>query len=409
MLGRRNPEAVRELEALQQQERQTAGEASLTTEDFARVLREDFETQQIRKSLETDGFQSVLENAEQHTAIAQQKLEAQMRAWRVDDPSQWSRYETAGIRWGLAQTCSRIEQVYARHNWQLPQLPVVGTLTTGQVSAVTQKTSSGAPIVLIDNGFFRFAAMMSQLTLFAPYDFQNKQYFSEATLQLISDLAATHVCLNTCLYASRRKTPPQYEGLVASYVEAVCMFVLAHEYAHIRAGDLDAHPMSQPATSSDLRSREFEADKLAFITSVEASGDSDHPTSSVFGGFIYFCGLDLLGRADAAYRGARPVTETDPATNDYPTPYERTVNLLNWLETTPYKEHLADPIRTAAAAYNIILLAWDQIMPVFSKMREELSVFDSALHGEPPNPQAAAFALTHGLWLRIQSTLGTGA
>lgn len=408
MLAKRNPEAVRELESLQQQERQGAGEPSLTTEDFIRLLRDDFQSEQMRRDMETGGLESVIANDDQYESQADEALKTRLNEWRLDDPTQWSRYENPGHRWGIAKICSRIETVYERHNWQLPELPVVGTLTTGQVSAATQKTSSGSPIILIDNGFFRFAGIMGQLTLFAPYDFQVKQYFSEATLQLVADVVATHVCLNTCLYTYPRQTPPQYEGLVTGYVEGICTFVLAHEYAHILAGDLDAHPLNT-GPARGLRSKEFEADKLGFITAIEAANGTEQPAAHVFGAFIYLCGLDLLARAEAAYHGREVVTETDPSPDDYPTPQERVLNLLQWLETTSYKDHGIDPndpIRAAAAAYNIILFAWGSILPAFTAAREDLSAFDPALHGPPANPQAASFAVVHALWLRIVASLG---
>ena len=40
-LGRRRPEAVRELELLQQQERVAVGEPALAPEQFRNILRED--------------------------------------------------------------------------------------------------------------------------------------------------------------------------------------------------------------------------------------------------------------------------------------------------------------------------------------------------------------------------------
>lgn len=406
MPASRRPEAVRELEALQQQERKGAGEPMLTHEDFLRLLREDIQKELISDRLDSGGLAAVIEGAGADEELVEQIFAARLNKWRLDDPSQWSRYETPGSLFGIANVCARIETVFANHDWRLPELPAVGTLTTGQVSAVTQKTSIGAPLVLIDNGFFKFSGIMSQLAVFSSYDTQVRGHFSEGTYQLVSDLVATHTVLNTCLYVYPRKTPPEYQTHVANLVDALILFVISHEYAHITAGDLDAHPFKGSQSDSDLRSKEFEADKIGFITVVEATADTDTTGSAVFGPFLYFAGLDLLSRAAAAYQGRAASYESTASPSEYPTSYERTVNLLDWLETSPYVPRFQDQIRVASACYNIILSVWDEILPVFWDARQELSAADPALHGPSPRlPEVDTQYVVGTLWSRVLAHL----
>src|SRR5262249_37427462 len=125
----------------------------------------------------------------------------------------------------------------------------------------------------------------------------------------------------------------------------------------------------------------------------------------VFGPFLYFAGLDLLARAAAAYQGRAASYQSNPSSSDYPTPYERTVNLLTWLEASPYVPRFLDQIRAASACYNLILSAWDQILPVFWEARHELSAADPALHGPSRFPEADTFYVVRTLWTRVLAHL----
>src|SRR6185295_6583158 len=151
------------------------------------------------------------------------------------------------------------------------------------------------------------------------YDFKVHGQFSDATLQLIADLAATHTVLNTCLYLFKRATPPQFARRVERFQRAISTFVIAHEFGHIFAGDLNAHPATTPSNEGTRRAKEFDADKFGFIAAIESSEEG---ADAVFGPFLYFAGLSLLDRATAAYEGRLEVPATSHP-DDYPAPNER--------------------------------------------------------------------------------------
>jgi len=400
-IAHRRPETVRELEALQQQERAGAGDAPLTVDGVIRLLQEDIHRELIAARLDSGGLSAVVDGAADDDERAKDRAASLVQAWRLDDETQWSRYESPGIRWGIADVCARIEPVFANRGWHLAEPPIVGTLATGQVSAATQKSSHGAPLVLIDNGFFKFAGAISQLAVFASHDARSSGSFSNASLQLMADLAATQTVLNTCLYLFKRATPPQVASQVTQIVQAVVTFVIAHEYAHVAAGDLDAHPLSGAIEAAARRAKEFEADQRAFITSVESAQE---PEMGVFGPFVYFAGLDAMDRAAAAYAGraASPESGSDAA---YPTPFERTVALLKWIETTPYVSQLRSAIAAASRCYHIVLFTWDQILPSFWAAREEMSAFDPAKRGSVSSlPDADALGVVAVLWQHVQAS-----
>ena len=434
-LGKRRTEAVQALEALQQSERAQAGESWLTPEDFHRKLKENIHQQIISDRMDQLGgdqphptlneIEAIItgrssEQAQKKYAemiIAatgdslgdsfqqtEKKYAEMLQAWHLEDPTQWSRYEMPNICYDIARICGSIEAVFARFNWPLSEFPVVGTLTTGRESAITQPTSAGSPLILIDNGFFKFATIMSQLAIFAPYDACYKGGFSWPTVQYVADLAATHTVLNTCLYTYPRKVPGQFQSRVANFQWSVATFVIAHEYAHISAGDYNAHP-SNPGPRDDSRhAKELRADKAGFTAMVEALREINAAEYGVFGPFLYLAGLDLLARAAAAYEGQPRPALADP---EYPTPFERTVSLLEWLETTDYGGEFRAQIREASECYNTILFVWDRILPTFLAARNELSAFDAGGVVEAyPLEDARVFGLVQTLSQRLRADLG---
>jgi hypothetical protein len=400
-IAKRSPEAVKELEAMQQQERAGAGESSLTTEDFERLLRKDIERELVSAQLDLGGVDAAVQPVVPDKALVEEIYQARRNAWRVDDLSQWSRYETPASLWAIAGFCTRIESVFAYYNWALNEVPVVGTLTTGQVAARTQRSSSGAPMVLIENGFFKFSGMMSQAAVFASYDMRVKGGLTDPAVQLVADLAVTQTVLNTCLYAYPRTTPPDFRKSVDDLQDAICLFVLGHEYAHISSGDLDAHPLAGHEPEKTLQAKEFEADKIGFMTVVKAAHSEG---AGIFAPFLFLAGLDLLACAAAAYNG-QPAPSTTSSPGEYPTSLERTTNLLSWLETSPFGTKFANQIRAAMDCYNLIQDVWKIIWTPFRAAREQLTQFDPAIHGPSLYPEADVLGVVTILRRLIQAHL----
>jgi hypothetical protein len=401
-IQRRSPEAVGALEALQQQERSNAGDRVLSVDDFLQLLKDDVHLQIMGARMDSGGLAAVIEAAGRDDALAKQRCAELLEAWRLDDPSQWSRYEPPGTRWAIADLCARIEAVFARHQRPLSEVPVVGTLTTGQVTARTQRAPMGAPLVLIDNGFFKFSGILATLAVIATYDREVRGGFTEGTVQLVSDLAATQTIMNTCLYMYPRQMPPDMAPQVARYQDAFSLFVIGHEYAHISTGDLDAHPLGQGRDDRDRRAKELQADKIGLAASVEAAHD---PAAGVYGAILYFAGLDLLARAAAAYE-SRPAPSPDTAPSDYPSPFERTMALLNWVETSPYGD-LKGHMSAAADCYNLILTIWDLVLPGFWAVKDMIPPLDPASQKLGVLPEVATYYVVSRVWQRVRDRLRT--
>lgn len=406
-LARRRPEAVRELERLQQSERTAAGDPELSTAEFLRLHREDVRKRAISTALARGSLAASIAGFGTSRDV-DAEAEALLRAWRLDDPSQWSRFEPPGTRWGIADICGRVERVFSQHGWQLAEVPVVGTLATGQVSAATQQSRVGAPIILIDNGFFRFSGVLAQAATFGNHDVRFRGELSEAALQLVSDLVAAQTVLGSCLHMHPRKTPADFEDDVSALQDAVATFVIGHEYAHVTAGDLNAHPTDAAGRRKPRHAQEFEADQIGFIAALEGSKSPAAVGLGVFGPFLYFAGLDLLERAESTYRDRGGFSPTSTTSSVYPTPYERTVSLLKWLENSPYAEPHHEQLRAASATYHVILGAWGQIAPAFRAAQGALSQFEPTGRGPSAFPEADAFAVVTTLWQHVLARLRAG-
>src|SRR5262249_17640945 len=156
----------------------------------------------------------------------------------VTDAEQWSRYEPPPTRVQIARACESVETVFARRGWPMPEPPVVGTLATGQITTQVQPGAGDAVLILIDNGFFKFAGVMSQLVLLSNIEAGRVSVskaspqaladlvksVSDASLQALADLASSHAFLSSCLFMYPRSSPPELAGIVDLLQHAVVVF-----------------------------------------------------------------------------------------------------------------------------------------------------------------------------------------
>jgi hypothetical protein len=387
----RPPGAVQALEELQRHEQRGAVGVDLTVEEFEQRLREDVMTQLAGEAFE--GGILAMADAMNDAAVEQRVAEI-TRQFTVADPAQWSRYETMHSRAMLADACSRVERAFERHGWTLKEYPAVGTLTTGQVGATTQRApGTGAPLVLVDNGFPRFGIALAQLTVQGSLEAAHGVAFTGPTVQLLSDLVVTHVVVGTCLYTYPRQIDPQIHASVSALYDALTIFVIAHEYAHIALGDIDEF---EGASRHEI---EYRADAYGLITALETTHEHGAPGAGAYGAFLYLAGLDLIARARAVYAGDPPPPETNSV---YPTPFERANHLLDMVEgSSAVMTHFGDQIRNAAKCYLLILNVWRRVEPAFAACREALRQCDSS-HDHQTLPEVVTHTAVSILWQEVQ-------
>lgn len=341
-------------------------------------------------------------------------------------PEQWSRFEHPVASSILMNIATRIEDAIAafampRHRqsipiqiladdlpWSLPdqQRPAIGTLATGQFTATSQLAAGDRVVVLVENGLFPLARTLAQVGVLGYQESKESGRLSEPTVQSISDAAASYATLGHSLGVPVRPTPPALRPYVAAVEDAILVFVLAHEYAHILNGDLNAHPLGEPAgRQRGNHAKEYLADMAGMrITMAATSHSPAVGGAALWGPMLFLAGLDVFLRADAAMRHEAPLVENDPAG---PTPFERANNLRRAVAQSQLIGTFKDALQAGLGAFQAVLFAWDIVMPALWEMSEELSAL---VGGDPPSGyEAEMLQLTaiSRLWAKVRPRLAT--
>ncbi|GII04173.1 hypothetical protein [Planobispora takensis] len=423
--------AVKTLETLQEQERSGAGLSPVET-DHAGALKAALTRARTYDRLPAsdkdkgpDDFTVWAASVPDFVSPeAEHDIDARVaeavRAALLDQPGQWSRYELPPEAWRLADTCGRIEAAIARlaarrasrdftalvvagdeEGWTLAEPPAVGTLGTGRISATTRRAPSGEPVVLLDNGIFAFARMLAQLGVTAMHEQREAGRPGRATAELVSDLVAAQVVMGTCDGTYARLIPPPRAATARAVQDSVVTFVVAHEYAHLLNGDLDAHPPAGPP-GGGLRERESAADGKALRITLSAAATPGADDAPVLGPVLFLAGLDLLGRARAAYedRAADRLAD-DPR----PDPRERMTEMLATVRGSQLGAVYADSIAAASRAYDLVLTAWDTVRPAVREAAGELARHARAGAGPSYLPEGAHHVATTTLWRHVEPYL----
>ena len=339
-------------------------------------------------------------------------------------PEQWSRFEHPVASSILMNIATRIEDTIAafampRHRqaipiqiladdlpWSLPDQhrPAIGTLATGQFTATSQLAAGDRVVVLVENGLFPLARTLAQVGVLGYQESKESGRLSEPTVQSISDAAASYVTLGHSMGVPVRPTPPALRPYVAAVEDAILVFVLAHEYAHVLNGDLTAHPLGEPAgRPRGNHAQEYLADVAGMrITMAATSHSPAVGGAALWGPMLFLAGLDVFLRADAAMRHEAPLVENDPAG---PTPFERANNLRGAVAQSELIGAFEDALQAGLGAFQAVLFAWDIVMPALWEMSEELSAL---VGGDPPSGyEAEMLQLTAigRLWAKVRPRL----
>jgi hypothetical protein len=441
-LAPRPIEALHELERLQERERQGVegkvpwrGHSASMREAVSRQMVDDEMraipddqtpadlasiTPEFRKQAIAAAMSAPLDDA---ARIAE---ETQQQSAMGEKPEQWSRFEHPVASSILMDIATRIEDTIAAFAmprqrqspvtqvladdlaWSLPDehRPAIGTLSTGQFTAQSQPAPGGRIVVLVENGLFPLSRTLAQVGVLGYQEATDSGRLSAPTVQSISDVTASYLTLGHVMGLPVRQTPPALRPHVAAAQDAILVFVLAHEYAHILNGDLTVHRLGEPGgRQRDYDAKEYLADVAGLrITLAAAARSPQLAGAALWGPMLFLAGLDVLVRADAAMRHEAPVVENNPAG---PTPYERLSNLAGAVAHSQLIAGYEDALRAGIGAFNAILFAWDIVMPAMWEMSEELSAFVS---GDPPTGYEAEmkqWSATAALWAKVQPRLAT--
>jgi hypothetical protein len=311
-------------------------------------------------------------------------------------PEMWSRYEYPPASTLLMDAAARLEGTIAEfaqrssgelsgvteealakdalasgQDWHLDsaRLPAIGTLLTGQLTAQTILRDN-AIVMLVENGIFPMARNLAQLGLLGTHEALVDGRLSEATVQLVSDIAASVATSGHPLGLQPRKTPEVYAEYVASVRDGLLMFVLGHEYGHILRGDLQVHPLNaSPRAERPALDLESGADQSALRLTLGATVDSPLAGATLTSAMLFFAGQDLFDRIDAVMNH-EPAPDIDDLENGA-VYFHRAQRLVQDVQNSPLNHVYDDSVRLSMRAFHAVLFAWDIVAPALWGIADE--------------------------------------
>lgn len=279
--------------------------------------------------------------------------------------------------------------------------PVLGTLRTGQVNAMTIKVpGTNEFVVALDNQLFIFANLICKIivpalrTTAGDFDFDyerlerrivENQEISELFVELVLGFAQQG------RVAMRRPyvvDPNQAE--VAGYLErSMELFIIGHEYGHVVNGDLNdsSEHVRRAVASHDVETldyswrQEFKADQHGLTVSILSIVPSDTEAarrqagSLVFasgGGDLFFTAIDIMDRATSLLRTGdetRLTIGSHPPAAQRRTAHREHLKILMRQFGVP-DEHVEPLLRFSKCLERTAEHLWDQARPLIAQAHE---------------------------------------
>jgi hypothetical protein len=146
------------------------------------------------------------------------------------------------------------------------------------------------------------------------------------------------------------------------------------------------------------------ADVTGLRITMAATQSSEFGGAALWGPMLFLAGLDVLLRADAAWRHQAPVVENDPSG---PTPFERATRLTEAIEHSELIGAFGNALGAALSAFQAVLFAWDIVMPALWGVSDGSG--DQAYSNQPSGylAEMRQMAVMMALWQEVRPRLAT--
>jgi hypothetical protein len=300
----------------------------------------------------------------------------------------FSRYESPEVFWILVNIVEDIETVVQNFKGSNSKNILFGSLATGDINGVAIDFENPEYfIVLIDDGVIGFANLLAKglAQTFPLESEENGLLRFHADIESVAERINSDTSLSYRLIdlvlgyvvgGSPHKAEPyipsrKYIGLLSVWRDAMEYFILGHEYGHARLGHLDSRLVALihrdgydelPASWQ----QEFEADHFGLVVTMSClSKQGFAPSLSYAGIEAFFCGLELIERTLAQFRGEE---FSDQGTSTHPPAQLRRAALRKGLE------HLVDSEEnnSAIGLAGILEKVLDLVKPQLQKVVDDL-------------------------------------
>ncbi|WP_432097338.1 hypothetical protein [Streptomyces sp. bgisy100] len=264
--------------------------------------------------------------------------------------------------------------------------PMLGTLATGEINAVTILVpDSDAHLVVFEDQLLNFANLFSKAVALAiPFEetkdgglaFSHgidsvRRHLRDApeALQRFREVVLAYVLRGSPGAAPQYFVPPELNPLASTLRNGLELFVLGHEYGHVADGHLADGTAARrllgtagPAVSEATWSweKEFIADLIGWSLSVSAMVEKRHDVALSHAGVeLFFSAYEVLNRAlSLLIRGEDTV---GTATTHPPASDRRKLLRMNLQQNA--EEHAESAIMLGTGIQDIVNLLWENTAP----------------------------------------------
>jgi hypothetical protein len=191
-----------------------------------------------------------------------------------------------------------------------PSWPVIASLPSGELNAVTYKVPGGLDVhaVFFDEGLMHFTRLFSVAAVFAlppsgdgvgndPAGLRRRLADDPAPAARFLEMLIAYVVGGDPLLADAEPVGERWAALGEICGDAMNLFVLGHEFGHVLARHLDA------SAPDDAWSQEFQADALGARLSVAALRSRGYDVDLCgIGAELFFGAVDVVDRAVSILR-----------------------------------------------------------------------------------------------------------
>jgi hypothetical protein len=308
--------------------------------------------------------------------------------WHTATPTRFEDPVPYALLVGLADS---VESAAADLSIPLPPRPLLGTLPTGQVNAMTVLVpGTDEHIVVFESELFVFAAKLSKIVAWAlplegdaddehlRFSFDEAKVFknieqNREILQRFGELLLAYVVNGRPGAASHYFLPEAYRSLALVIHESMELFVLGHEYGHIIAGHLGKAESRAALLGDDEVDRvaysweqELEADRWGLQLMIPAMQSEGHDVSTSFwGADLFFSSVDIVRRAIAVLRTG---TEESTSLEYHPPPELRCEFVRQVMTISLPGDEAEDPIGLGKTVEAVVEHLWTLTRPNFQRL-----------------------------------------
>jgi len=285
----------------------------------------------------------------------------------------------------MLELSQKIEQAAEEAGMPIPHRPVLGTLPTGQINAMTIRVpGSNDFLILFEWQLFLFALLLSKAVCRAlPFakddkglsfstnmkDVQQRVDADPSVVGRFAEVVIAYAVTGLPSRAPQYFAEAEYNVLANQLLNSVELFAMGHEYGHVISGHLSGEtngttPQISGAEDAEELDyswmQEHEADLVGASLMMRSLSSEWDAAFSYWGADFFFSAIDIMDRAVSVLKGQM---ETPSKLSSHPPSEYRRELLREMLPRMIGDSHAASALQMSEAVHNISELLWERTAP----------------------------------------------